>query len=155
MGPEHVEVEKLPRPPGDSQEQRDAQAVMVAALSERLGVELQPRVLTLPDGARIELDAASEDLSVLCEAWAHQGRAKSAQKYKLLSDAFKLSLAARVIGGTPRLILLVSDEAACMHLRGRSWATAALRHHGIELQVVEVPEETRQRIRDAQTRQFR
>lgn len=111
--------------------------------------------MTLADGARIELDGATADLSVLCEAWAHQGRAKPAQKSKLLTDAFKLSLAAKVTGGTPRLILLVSDEEAIAHLRGRSWGTAALRHFGIELFVVDVPDETRAAITAAQQRQVR
>lgn len=155
MSSEPIQVELLTRPPGDSQEQRDAEAVMVAALAQRLGVELRPRALTLPDGERIELDAASDDLTVLCEAWAHQGAAKSAQKHKLLADAFKLTLAARVVGGNPRLFLLLSDEQACKHLRGRSWANAALREFGIELQVVELSDDIRSRIRAAQDRQFR
>jgi hypothetical protein len=149
---EPIQVAELPRPPGDSHEQREAEAVMVAALGERLGIELRPRVLTLPDGGRIELDAASDDLTVLCEAWAHQGAAKSAQKHKLLADAFKLTLAARVVGGSPKLFLLLSDEQACKHLRGRSWANAALREFGIELQVVELSDELRTGIKDAQQR---
>jgi hypothetical protein len=72
------------------------------------------------------VDGASPGLDVLCEAWAHQGRAKAAQKNKLLADALKLTLAALIVGGTPRLYLVVSDEEAVVHLRGRAWAADAL-----------------------------
>lgn len=64
---------KLAAPPGDSREQRDAEALMVEALAAQLGVPLAPRRLDLSDGVRVELDAASDDLSVLVEACAHQG----------------------------------------------------------------------------------
>jgi hypothetical protein len=63
----------------------------------------------LPDGGFLQVDGASPSLDVLCEVWAHQGRAKVAQKYKLLADALKLTLAAQIVGGTPRLCLVVSD----------------------------------------------
>ena len=53
---------------------------MVAALSEQLGVELAPRRVEFDGGVRVELDAASDDLSVLVEVWAHQGAAKSGQR---------------------------------------------------------------------------
>lgn len=84
---------------GDSREQREAEAIMVQALSRDLGIGLAARRILLAEGGRLELDAASRDLSILCEAWAHQGPPKSAQKMKVLTDAFKLAFAADVVGG--------------------------------------------------------
>lgn len=148
-------VEPLDLPPGNSREQQEAEAFMLRALSEHLGVDLQPQRIHLPEGGWLTVDGATPALDVLCEAWAHQGRAKPAQKNKLLADALKLTLAARIAGGRPRLYLVVCDEEAVVHLRGRAWAAAALRHHGIQLEVVHLPEDVRGRVRAAQTRQFR
>ena len=128
---------------------------MVALLANQLGVPLAPRRLDLGDGRRIEIDAVTSDLSVLCEAWAHQGPPKPAQKNKVIADAFKLVYAARVVDGDPRLILLLSDEAAAAPFRGRSWYAAALAEMGVEIVIVELPPETRLAIRAAQARQFR
>jgi hypothetical protein len=128
---------------------------MVALLADRLGVELVSRRIDLGDGSRVELDAASDDLTVLCEAWAHQGRPKPAQKNKVITDAFKLAFVGRVVGGKPRLVLLLSDEAAAAPFRGRSWHAAALKEFGIEIAVVQLPEAVRAAIRTAQDRQFR
>ena len=115
-------------------------------------VELQPQRIPLPDGGWLTVDGASPRLDVLCEAPVG---AKPAQKNKLLADALKLTLAARIVGGAPRLYLVVSDEEAAVHLRGRAWAGVALRHHGIQLEVVDLPEDVRVRVLAAQTRQFR
>lgn len=141
-------------PPGDSREQREAEAVMVAALASQLGVALAPRRVEFGAGVRVELDAASEDLSVLVEVWAHQGPVKSAQRSKVLTDAFKLAFAGRELGGTRRLILLLSDEEAARKFAG-GWPAAALRQSGIEIVVVELDAATRQRVRAAQARQYR
>ncbi len=108
------------RKPGDSREQREAEIVMVSALADRLGVALSPQRIALEGGARLEIDAVNANRSVLCEAWAHQGPPKSAQRNKVLTDAFKLLYAARIVGGEPRLILLFSDELAAKPFVGNS-----------------------------------
>jgi hypothetical protein len=152
---QQMNAQPLPAPPGDSKEQRDAEAVMVALLADRLAVPLAPRRIDLGEGRRVEIDAASDDLAVLCEAWAHQGAPKGAQRNKVLTDAFKLTFIAKAIGGSPRLILLLSDEAAAAPFRGRSWYAAALSELGIEVLVVDLPADLRAQIRVAQIRQFR
>ena len=143
-----------PLPPGDSSEQRDAEARIVATLATNLGVKLAPRSLTFNSGVHVELDAASEDLSVLVEAWAHQGSVKSAQRAKVLADAFKLAFIARVLDSPTRLILLMSDEMAAKRFRS-GWAAEALETFNIELVVVELDPKVRQRLLDAQVRQYR
>lgn len=150
-----AESEPLPAPPGDSVEQRDAEAVMVALLAEELGLPLAPRRIELPVGGRVEIDAASPDLAVLCEAWAHQGAPKSAQRNKVVTDAFKLAFVAHTLGGPHRLIILLSDETAAAPFLGKSWYAAAMREFGVEVAVVKLPAEVRERIRSAQARQYR
>jgi hypothetical protein len=147
-------VEELPVPPGDSREQREAEALMIAVLADELGVPLAPRRLELSKGVRVELDGASEDLTILVEAWAHQGIVKSAQRNKVLTDGFKLAFAARALDRPTRLILLLSDEEAARRFQS-GWSAAALVAFGVEIIVVELGPEARQRIRDAQARQYR
>jgi hypothetical protein len=74
----------------------------------------------------------------------------------VLTDAFKLSFAATLLARRPRLLLLFSDkEAAAPFLSMRTWPAAAIREAGIEVVVVDLPEEERARIREAQRRQYR
>lgn len=147
---------KPAEPAGSSRVQRDAERHMLEALSASLGVELTPRCLVHPSGARVELDGADDRLSVLVECWAHQGTAKVAQKYKLVNDAVKLAWIAKSLNPHPsRLIICVSDEAAVRHLRGTGWQGSAIRDLGVELAVVELDSEVIAEIVAAQRRQFR
>ncbi len=143
-------------PPGDSAEQRDAEALIVAGLSAELRVSLTPRSFALPDGVRLTIDGVADAPTILVEALAHQGPPKSAQKAKVVTDALKLLWVDRVLfGGEARKILALSDTAAAGHFQGRSWMAAAFRDLGIEVRVVSLPDAVREKIRRAQERQFR
>jgi hypothetical protein len=142
------------RAPGDSQEQQRAEAVMIAALERELGVPLGPQRLVIRDGVHVEVDGASDDLSVLVEAFAHQGPVKGAQRSKVLADAFKLAFVARTLDSPSRLILLMSCDEAARRFRS-GWAAEALASFGIELKIVEIDAAVRQGLRDAQARQSR
>jgi hypothetical protein len=99
-------------PPGSSREQRDAERVMLDLLSQQLGRELNPATLMVPSGERVEVDGADADRSILAECWAHQGPPKSAQRHKVLADAFKLTWISTRLDPRPRLILCLSDQLA-------------------------------------------
>jgi hypothetical protein len=142
--------------PGDSGVQRAAETVLLAALAVELGLTFGPGRRVMPDGTRVELDAISEELPVLVEAWSHQGPPKSAQKHKVMTDALKLVWAEAVLfPGGARKILALADEEAATHFRGASWMSVALVHLGIEVKVVMLPDDVRQAVRRAQERQFR
>lgn len=129
---------------------------MLKALAAELGLTFRAGSRVMPDGTRVELDAISENPPVLVEAWSHHGRPKSAQKQKVMTDALKLVWAEAVLFPSgARKILAFADEAAAAHFRGASWMAAALVHLGIEVLVVEVPDDVREAIRRAQLRQFR
>jgi hypothetical protein len=143
-------------PPGSSHEQRAAERQMLDLLSHELGLELSVARLALPSGARMEIDGADPERTVLVEAWAHQGEPKAAQKHKVLADALKLAYAANLFHERPHLILLMCDQAAARPFTtGRSWSADALRHHMIEVRVVTLPPDTRKQILAAQYRQRR
>jgi hypothetical protein len=85
------------------------------------------------------------------------GAPKSAQKHKVLADAFKLAWIATTIYPRPRLILCLSDPPAAAPFLpdARTWASRALQDHLISVSVVGLPDELRQRLLDAQHRQYR
>jgi hypothetical protein len=85
------------------------------------------------------------------------GPPKSAQKHKVLADAFKLAWIATTVYPRPQLILCLSDPlAAAPFLPGaRSWASRALHDHHITVSIVTLPDGLRQRLLQAQQRQYR
>lgn len=135
--------------------QRDAESVILAALSERLGTSLTPSRLHLPDGSYVDVDGVSVDPPVLVEAWAHQGAPKGGQRNKVLADAFKMAHVAAVLDGEWRRILLFSDDDAARPFTSRSWYAGALRTLEIEIVVVEIDLSLHEDILAAQARQYR
>jgi len=61
---------------GSTHEQRAAESVMLGILGDALGVILSSRRIDHSSGARVEVDGANADLTILVECWAHQGPAK-------------------------------------------------------------------------------
>jgi hypothetical protein len=149
-------TETLPEvPAGDSQVQRDAETEVVTLLSAKIGVGLAPASIRLSDKTQVEVDAVSEHPPVMAEIWAHQGPPKSAQKNKVLTDALKLTYVEAARDVAYRKILCFTDEAARRPFLGDSWYASALRHYGIELLVVDIEPELRDKIIEAQKRQYR
>jgi hypothetical protein len=142
---------------GDSSVQCEAERVIIETLGRELGVTFSAATRTLVDGAVLRFDGVCEEPPILVEAWAHQGRARPAQKHKIMVDALRLSWAASALypAGNAQKILAVEDAEAAAHLVGKSWMKAALEHLGVSVRVVAIPDDLRQRIRDAQKAQFR
>lgn len=142
--------------PGDSRVQREAEALIREALAARLRVALAPARFDVGDGGHIDIDAFSEDPPVLAEIWAHQGRPRPAQKAKVITDALKLLWLSSTRSPAARKILVLADEEAARHFRGRgTWIGCALEDLGIEVLVMPIPDEARARILEAQTIQKR
>ncbi len=141
--------------PGDSQEQQEAEPDLIAWLSEELGVKLDPRSLPTGPASRVQVDGVSDDPPILVEASAHQGPPKPGQMHKIMSDAFKLLAVDRHMDESPRLILLFADKAAAKPFQSGTWRAEAITQAGIEIHVAELAAGVRQRISDAQSRQYR
>jgi hypothetical protein len=137
-------------------EQQEAEDLLIALVGKKLGLTLVKKRFALPEGGWLEVDGVSVSPVILCEAWAHIGKPKSAQKNKVMADAAKLKFAATLSGGTPeRLVMVFADKEAASHFTGKSWMAQALRANRIEIELVELPGETRDAIRKAQARQYR
>lgn len=119
-----------------------------------------PFVLWTAQGARMEFDAGYDKTpggqALLLEAWAHQGPPKAAQKKKIVADALKLTFGATLMPGSTRLVLLFCDpEAVAPLISTRAWSAGAFTAFNIEIVVVDLPEDERERICLAQARQYR
>ncbi len=130
---------------------------MLDLLGSQLGQDLYPATITIPSGERVEVDGADAARSVVVECWAHQGPPKSAQRHKVLADAFKLAWISSTLYPRPDLVLCLSDPLAAAPFLpgGRSWAARAFQDLGISVSVVMLPEALRQRVLEAQRRQYR
>jgi len=140
---------------GDSSEQRKAEKWLVNALSKKLGVPLSKTQWDLAGGNWIELDGFCESPMVLCEAWVHIGPPKSAQKDKVMTDAFKLLFVNALVKGEGKRILLFADPDAAAHFQGKSWMAQCLNEHNIIVEVIELPPELKTEVLKAQQRQYR
>ena len=139
----------------DSTEQRTAESYALKAIGTKLGVDLVPRKIQLPDGSYMDIDGGADGPpAVLAEVYAHQGRLKGSQPDKLLADAFKLVAARKLVFpcGHARVMLVLTDEDAARGLRS-GWRKAALKAMDVELHVVPLPAEVAASVRAAQKRQ--
>ena len=141
--------------PSDSRAQRDAELVIIAALSQELGLDLAKASVLTGNGGRVEIDGATADLKVLVEVYARQGALSGAQPKKLATDALKLTWIGGQVGAD-RLILAVADEQVESYLRRpTAWLTQALIDLGVEVIRVQLDEATSLALRMAQTGQYR
>lgn len=136
----------------DSTEQRGAEASIIAAASRYVGIALSPASLRLPGGARIDVDGASADGSVVVEAYAHQGALRGAQFHKVARDMLKLITLARARPET-RLVLAFADAEAARCVTNASWLAEAASLWSVEVFVADVPDDVRAAVSAAQIRQ--
>lgn len=140
---------------GDSSEQREAEKELLSKLSKNLGVTWNKEPLPLMESGRIELDGFCKESLVFCEAWAHIGPPKPAQKNKVMADALKLLFAKAQFNDKGTCILLFADHAAAAPFQGKSWMAQCLKKFDIKIEVIELSPEKKAEVLNAQKRQYR
>jgi len=141
--------------PGISQEQQEAEKWLIDRLSKQLGVCLAKKRLYPIGKSWLELDGYSKNPLIVCEAWAHIGLPKSAQKNKVMADALKLLYVKDFLKENGRCILLFGDEQAASHFQHNSWNAKCLESHRIEVKIIRFTPEWKNRVLKAQERQKR
>lgn len=136
----------------NSEVQRRAEVIIRERLAERLGVRLSPKVVVLAAGAAVHVDAVSPDGGVLAEIFARQGELKAGQQKKVAIDTLKL-ITIRRERPNATLVIAFADNEASTYATGDGWVAQALRTWGVNVEVVEIPEEMRSEIRAAQKQQ--
>ncbi|WP_127817685.1 hypothetical protein [Microbacterium sp. CPCC 204701] len=141
--------------PSDSRAQREAEVAIIAALSARLGQPLAKTSVPTGNGGRVELDGATGDLSILVEAYAHQGTLRGSQPKKLATDALKLTWIGRQVKAKRKILAVADQEVESYLQRPKAWLTQALIDLGVEVVRVNLDDATVDTLRTAQTVQFR
>lgn len=136
----------------DSAVQRHAEDVIRALLSEKLGVPLAPRTITLAAGAAVQVDASAADGSVVAEIFARQGALKGGQQKKVAIDALKLITIQREYPAE-KLIICFADPVAAAYATGGGWVAQALRTWDVTVEIVDIPPYLRDEIVAAQAGQ--
>jgi len=140
--------------PSDSKEQRESEKIILEIINESEKLKLKPTKLII-DGISFNLDGYSERPSVLCEIYSHIGRLKPAQKYKVANDILKMLLIEKMKKKVFRKILVFADEKASKnYFEGDSRTSRFIKYFNIDMLLVDLPDEIRDKIIEAQKRQL-
>jgi len=136
----------------DSTEQQTAEGYMLASLQDKLGFKFEPNS-ELPIDVGVKPDAIDPINKVVVEVYARVGEVKGAQLNKIKGDILKLALIEKRLGtGWRKIMCFASDEAA-KYVQGKSWVAEAAREFGVEIYVVQLPDEQKNNVISAQKRQ--
>ena len=95
-------------------------------------------------------DFYSEEFSIVGEIFAHIGKPKKAQDNKISNDILKMLLLDKISGKQYRKIIAVCDKKEMKKLMGQSVLAESIRQFGIEVILVELDEDMRNKILKAQ-----
>ena len=132
---------------------------MVSEFSRQLGRTLAPA--TIPIGRnKVTVDGfhRNDNRVTLVEAWAHVGKAKSAQRNKVLSDMLKLAFVSSLLRRSDPALnieshLIFADADAANVVNGNGWAALAAKEFGIAMKVIALSTDVINTIKEAQRRQ--
>lgn len=139
-----------------SEEQMIAEQYIFKAVEKRLQINLDDdRKIYLADNpfTYIQPDFYSEDYCIVGEIFSHIGKPKKAQNNKIANDILKMLLLEKVTGKKYRKVIVVCDEIEWKKLNGKSVLAETIRQFGIEIINIEIEDEMRNTILEAQKRQ--
>ena len=139
-----------------SLEQQETEKHIFQMVEEILGVKLENnKKIFLADNSftYIQPDFYSESELIIGEIFAHIGKPKKAQDNKIANDILKMLLLEKITGKHFRKIIVVCDEEEQKKLQGLSALAESIRQFGIEIMKIEIGDDLRNMILDAQKRQ--
>lgn len=139
-----------------SLEQMRAEEKIFSLVEKTLGVKLEknPKLfLANNEYTYIQPDFYSADNCIIGEIFAHIGKPKKAQDNKIANDILKMLLLEKIAKRSYRKIIVVCDEAEKKKLQGMSALSESIRQFGIEILNIQIDEQLRQEILNAQERQ--
>ena len=139
-----------------SLEQQETEKHIFLMVEELLGVKLENnKKIFLADNSftYIQPDFYSETELIIGEIFAHIGKPKKAQDNKIANDILKMLLLEKITGKHFRKIIVVCDEEEQKKLQGLSALAESIRQFGIEVMKIEIGDDLRNMILDAQKRQ--
>ena len=139
-----------------SEEQMIAEHYILEAIEKRLQIALEHNSkIYLADNpfTYIQPDFYSEEYCIVGEIFSHIGKPKKAQNNKIANDIMKMLLLEKITEKTYRKIIVVCDEIELEKLNGKSVLAETIRQFGIEIIYIEIEDEMRNTILEAQKRQ--
>ena len=95
-------------------------------------------------------DFYSEENCIVGEIFSHIGSPKKAQDNKIANDILKMLLLEKKTNKQYRKIIVVCDDAEFKKLQGLSVLAASIRQFGIEVMYIQIDEDIRNQIIEAQ-----
>ncbi|HOC93467.1 MAG TPA: hypothetical protein PKH33_14015 [bacterium] len=138
---------------GRSDIQQEAEKEILVSLAKVIGVDFDKIQKKTIQGVELDGYVGGGEKPICIEIWAHQGKAKSAQKNKVMNDVCKLILFEKLCKRKCRKIFCVSDKNAISFLEGKGWQGQFVKAFDIEKRVVDIPDETRNAIIELQKKQ--
>jgi hypothetical protein len=129
-----------------SKVQGEVEREMLKILSAETGESLEKRTIKYY-GSNMEIDGVDAAETVFVEAFARLGVFKSGQRRKVATDVLKF-VALKADRPDARFILAFADEAAKASVVG--WLRKVVDQHGIELVVVDLPPQLKEKLAKAQ-----
>lgn len=136
----------------DSTPQRLAERALLDLLQAQLGATFIDGA-TLPMKLGVKPDGIDPERKIVVEVFARIGRNKAAQDRKVRADLFKLAYIRQALGAPWRAVFCFADPQAAASTLGRSWAASAARTFGVEICVVELPDDLRAQLLATQVKQ--
>ena len=136
--------------------QTQAEEVIFHKVEKLLNIKLEKnKKIYLADNAftYMQPDLYSEENLVVGEIFAHIGKPKKAQDNKIANDILKMLLLEKTTGNQYRKIIVVCDLSEKKKLEGKSILAESIRRFDIEIMYIEIDEEIKQQIIEAQERQ--
>ena len=136
--------------------QMQAEELIFHKVEDLLSVSLDKnKKIFLADNAftYIQPDFYSEEDCIIGEIFAHIGKPKKAQDNKIANDILKMLLLEKITNKQYRKMIVVCDEAELKKLLGLSALAESIRQFGIEIMYIELDENTRNQIIEAQNTQ--
>jgi hypothetical protein len=141
--------------PSDSGEQQQAEMVIADLLEKSLELCLERNKRLDFNNSYVDVDLFCESPAIVAEIYAHIGRLKVAQFNKLATDAFKMLYIERMTSKSFRKMIVVCDGEVFASLNGGSWKASAIREFGIEIKKINITDDLKTKIINAQKRQYR
>lgn len=136
-------------------EQQNAETYVASMVEGWLGCQMERNAkVVLSSGIHIEPDLYSEDERIICEIFAHIGVLKVGQQHKISQDILKMLLLDKTTGFQYRKIIVVADDKVEKYLYGKSFIAESIRQFGIEVKKINLSDEIRMSVSNAQVRQI-
>lgn len=136
----------------DSSEQQEAEAFLLKSLGDELGLSFDTSA-TIPVSTLVQPDAVDPVNKVVVEVYARVGAVKGAQLHKIKGDILKLALIEKELGPSWRKILCFASHDAAKYVQGKSWVAEAARVFGVEVFVMTLPSDQKDKVLAVQERQ--